>query len=203
MPNEHAIERMMVYCCGASGSGKSYYCGNLLKEYKKLHPKNTIYLFSTVGEDKALDEVGVKRVRLESFVDMPTFTDDEMAIEFKDSCCVFDDVDSITDKKLRTAILDFKNRLLETGRHYRCSVVTTSHTICAGHRSKMALTECNSFVIYPSTTPKCHIRRLLEVYLGISDKEQQKRILKTASRYLCIQTNPMHCIHQAGCFMIK
>ena len=64
----------MVHVAGRSGSGTSYYTGNLVEEYKKLYAKNPVYMFSQllVDKDAPLDkEEGVFRVNLNSVVDDP------------------------------------------------------------------------------------------------------------------------------------
>ena len=37
--------RQVLYVSGASGSGKSYYASNYIKEYVKMFPKNTVYIY--------------------------------------------------------------------------------------------------------------------------------------------------------------
>ena len=50
-------ERNILYVTGASGSGKSYYSAEYIQQYIKKHPKNDVFLFSSVGEDKVLDKL--------------------------------------------------------------------------------------------------------------------------------------------------
>ena len=58
-------ERTCIYVFGPSGSGKTTYTSNYLKQYKKQYKKNPIYLFSAVGEDSLLDDLGGKRIRID------------------------------------------------------------------------------------------------------------------------------------------
>ena len=44
IPNKN-VERSILYIAGQSGSGKTYFLGQYLKEYKKLFPGNEIYIF--------------------------------------------------------------------------------------------------------------------------------------------------------------
>jgi predicted AAA+ superfamily ATPase len=56
IPNKNN-QRDVLYIAGASGSGKSYYCKEYLKEYISLFPNNPIYLFSYLDLDETIDEV--------------------------------------------------------------------------------------------------------------------------------------------------
>ena len=52
-------ERDILYVVGASGSGKSYFVSQYGKNYKSFYPKNQIYVFSTVDDDKdGIDKIG-------------------------------------------------------------------------------------------------------------------------------------------------
>ena len=48
-------ERQCIYICGQSGSGKSYFTTNYVKQYKKAYPKNDIFVISSIDEDKSID----------------------------------------------------------------------------------------------------------------------------------------------------
>jgi hypothetical protein len=45
-------ERQCLYICGQSGSDKSYFTTNYVKEYKKMFPKRNIYVNSSIAEGK-------------------------------------------------------------------------------------------------------------------------------------------------------
>ena len=51
MPNT-SKERDVLYIFGQSGSGKSFYVYLYAQNYKKIYPKNSIYVFSTLDSDK-------------------------------------------------------------------------------------------------------------------------------------------------------
>ena len=88
-------ERSILYITGPSGSGKSYYTRNYILEYKKLFPKNNIYIFSSLDSDETLDKIPkIKRVKFtEKFL-----LYDFKITDFKDSLVIFDDVDAETNK---------------------------------------------------------------------------------------------------------
>ncbi len=57
--------RQILYVSGASGSGKSFYTSDYMKEYNRLFPKNKIYIFSSLEKDEKLDAVkNTKRIKL-------------------------------------------------------------------------------------------------------------------------------------------
>jgi len=50
-------ERDVAYVFGQSGSGKSYFVVDLVNQYKKAHPKNRIFLFTTVYDVSTIDKL--------------------------------------------------------------------------------------------------------------------------------------------------
>jgi len=55
-------ERDVAYVFGQSGSGKSYFVVDLVNQYKKSHPKNRIFLFTTVYDVSTIDTIkGLKK----------------------------------------------------------------------------------------------------------------------------------------------
>ena len=57
-------ERSILYITGPSGSGKSFYTKNYILEYKKIFPKNNIYIFSSLENDETLDKIPkIKRIK--------------------------------------------------------------------------------------------------------------------------------------------
>jgi len=112
-------------------------------------------------------------------------TEDISAKDFKDSCVIFDDTDCLTDKRLRLKVQEILNSVLETGRHFNCEVVYTSHLATDGHQTKRILNECKSVVIFPSGLGGRSIKYLLDNYFGL-DRDQIKRIKKLNSRWVQI-----------------
>jgi hypothetical protein len=183
VPDENT-ERQIMYCTGASGSGKSTYIANYCKRYKKAFPNNEIYVFSALGEDTSLDVVKPKRIKLdERMVTDPLTVDD-----FKDSMTCFDDIDVIGDKKIRDAVYQLLNALLETGRHTKTSVCISNHLPTAGKDTRRVLNEAHSVVWFPHSGNGVGMRRLLTDYLGL-DKLIIKKIKKMKTRWACLFKN--------------
>ena len=94
-------EREIVYMTGPSGSGKSTYIRKYLEQWKKKKNKDKeIYMFSSLPEDESLDDVKPQRIKLDSSI----YEEPIEVEEFKDSVVIFDDIDVISDKKIRDAV---------------------------------------------------------------------------------------------------
>ena len=51
-PSSKDEQRSMIYVVGMSGSGKSYWTTNYVREYLKKFKKNKVYLISPISDDK-------------------------------------------------------------------------------------------------------------------------------------------------------
>jgi len=179
-------ERSVIYITGPSGSGKSTYCKNYLKEYKKENKKNNIYLFSSLDEDESLDDekLEIQRIMVgKNLVDEFLPTD-----EFKNSIVIFDDIDNISDKKVRESVYAILNNILEIGRHSNTSVLITNHLTTNGKDTRRIFNEAHAVVFFPFAGSGKGLRYMTEVYLGL-DKNQMKKIRSTKSRWCCVFKN--------------
>jgi hypothetical protein len=104
------------YIAAPSESEKSTYVANLIKEYKDLILKTKeeakVYLFTDTPKDELLDSLGIIRVVLnQELIDNPIEAD-----ELTDGCqptlVIFDDVDSIIDKKLFKQVTALRDQIL-------------------------------------------------------------------------------------------
>jgi len=199
IPNKNQ-ERQILYITGASGSGKSYYTQLYCSEYKKLFPKNEIFLFSSINEDSSIDKIkGLQRFILdEKFIKTNIGAED-----FKDSMVIFDDTDVISNKILKLKINSILNALLETGRHFNTSVIYTSHIATAGLDTKRILNEAHSITIFPASLGGRSLKNLLENHLGF-DRHQIKKIKNIESRWTTIcKTYPMVVLSEREAYLLK
>ena len=193
-------ERDVVYITGSSGAGKSHFASRFIKEYLAENPKNPVYLFSSIGEDKCMDSIkGIKRINLgEDFLNTSFVLDD-----FENSLLVFDDIDVIVDKRLKTKLYHILNNLLMTGRHSKTSVVFTSHIATNGRDTKVLLAECTHLVCFPKMMNGRSRDYLLKAYIGL-DTNEIKEIMKLRSRAVVfIRGYPQVVVHEKGCFIIN
>jgi hypothetical protein len=198
IPNKN-IERSILYITGASGSGKSYYTAQYIKEYKKMYPKREIYLFSSINDDAVLDKLKVKRIQLnEDLIREPITAED-----FKDSLVIFDDTDAITNKLMKTKVNNILNSILQTGRHFSVSCILTFHTATGGRDTKMILNEAHSITIFPHGLGGRTLKYLLMDYMGL-DKHQVKKSKTLESRWVTIcKTYPMVVLSEKEAYTLN
>ena len=152
-------------------------------------------MFSSLPKDESLDAVKPKRVRL----DASLYEDPIKIEELSDSVCIFDDIDVITDKKIRQAVYDILNQVLEIGRHFRTNCIITNHLPTGGKDTRRCLNECHSITYFPHSA-SAKIRYLLQEYIGL-DVKQIRYIKKQKSRWCTIFKNyPMTYMleHEVG-----
>lgn len=200
IPNPET-ERQILYITGRSGSGKSYYTKHYCDEYKRMFPKNPVYLFSALTEDSSIDKIkGLKRIKLTDELLNEELTSED----FRDSMVIFDDTDVISNKLHQKKVNSIMNNILQVGRHTRTSCIITTHTACNGKDTKIILNEAHSITIFPNGLGNRSMKYLLDSYLGL-DKEQIKRIKKIEnSRWVSIiKSFPMTILSEKGCYTIN
>lgn len=191
-------ERQILYITGASGSGKSTYTKNYIKQYKKMFPKRQVYLFSHLKEDESLDEVNPLRIAIEESL----VTDPIPVEEFKNSVVIFDDIDVISDKKQREAVYSILNQILETGRHFNITCIITNHLPTAGKDTRRVLNECHSVTYFPHSGSAKALKYLLTEYLGL-DKKSMAKIKGLKSRWATIFKNyPNVCMTEKDIWLL-
>ena len=169
-----------LYVCGTSGSGKSYYIAQWIKEFKKNKDKRDypIYIFSSVDEDSTLDDLpDVERIP----IDETLISEPLNAQDLSNSLVIFDDVDTISNTMLRKIVINFRNHLSETARHYDITMLCTSHVITNYSHTRILLQEATSVTVFPRSSGLFMIRQYLEKQIGLS-KNQIKRFVKQKSR---------------------
>lgn len=202
IPNKKT-ERSILYITGSSGSGKSYYTKEYIKQYHLAFPKNPIYLFSSLSDDITLDSIKyLKRVKLDA-----KFLNTEFTIQdFENMLVIFDDTDVISNKLMKLKLMNIQNLILETGRHTRTSFIYTSHIANKGNDTKTILNETHSITIFPNTAGARTCKYLLEGMFGL-DKHQIKKIKQigtTKSRWITIcKSYPLIVLHQKGAYTLR
>lgn len=163
------LERTIAYLAGASGSGKSFTAAKIIEKYHKAYPKNPVYVFSSVDEDKAFDKFKfVSRIKLEELLN-----EELDANDFSNSLIIFDDIDSISNKKIKDKVLNIANTVLQRGRHSKTSACFTNHILCDGKQTKHILNEAHSITIFPKSANSRNLDYLLGSYIGLSKSEIQ------------------------------
>jgi hypothetical protein len=138
-------EREILYITGRSGSGKSTYTRKYLEEYKKKFRKRPIYMFSALPDDPSLDSIEPKRIELDDSL----ITEPIKAEDLKDSAVIFDDIDVLSNKKVRDEVYKLLNQVLEIGRHFNITCIVTNHLPTNGKDTRRILNEAHSFTYFP------------------------------------------------------
>ena len=103
----------------------------------------------------------------------------------KESLVIFDDCDCISEKPVKKKVFEILKKILETGRHFKTSVIYTSHTACNGAETKTILNEASSVTIFPKTLGGKTMKYLLESYYGLGKAEIAK-IKSLPSRWVTL-----------------
>ena len=182
IPNTN-LDRQIHFICGPSGSGKSYFAVNYVNEYVKRYKRCNIYLLSSLDEDETIDKIkGLKRLKIDdSILENPLQIN-----EFDErDLIIFDDIDVIGNKLLRSAVYTFLDQCLEIGRHKKLELVITNHLCNNGKDTRRILNECHTVTIYPRAGSSYGLNYLLQKYIGI-DKKDILKIKKLKSRHVTI-----------------
>ena len=188
-----------IYIAGQTGSGKSTWIANYVKELKKLYPKMDIFLFSTFDEDKALDLLKPTRITInEEIVDSPISKE-----ELKNSVVIFDDIDTIQPKKLANAIRRLRDDLLQNGRKLNIRVISTSHQVMNYRLTRDLIAFTQKVVLFPQCTTYNQLSRFLTVYIGL-DKKEIKFIKDLNTRWIMIYKNhPSYMLWSSGAVILN
>jgi len=123
------------------------------------------------------------------------------AIDLKESLVIFDDCDCISDKPTKKKVFEILKKILETGRHFKTSVIFTSHTACNGAETKTILNEATSLTIFPRTLGNKNLKYLLESYFGL-DKHEIAKIKSLPSRWVTLtKSYPPVVFTQTECYV--
>jgi hypothetical protein len=107
--------------------------------------------------------------------------------ELKESVVIFDDIDVISDRRIKEAVYDILNKVLEIGRHFKITCVVTNHLPTNGRDTRRILNEAHTIVYFPHSAGG-KIRYLLTEYLGL-DRKTISHIKRQNSRWCCIFKN--------------
>ncbi len=200
--------RSITYICGASGSGKSTLANDIMTNFNILFPQSNIYIFSRLKTDPAFAELE----KNESVVRVPI---DEKLIEYpidiiediEDfSLVLFDDIDTIFDKKLLSVVNNIKSQILEIGRHKNIYCIVTSHLINSSDRNstRTMMNEMSNLVIFPKGGGSVYQQKYcLKNYLGFNAKQVDKILNQEDTRWVFISKNyPQYILTQKLCYLI-
>lgn len=140
---------------GSSGSGKSYSVAQLLLRDPFLQEYNMIYLIGSVGADDPSYEP-LKEVMFEKYRYINTSEMEESDFDIKkyaNAAIIFDDIDSESNPKLRKKIQRFRDRCLQTARHYSIRIINTAHLFNSYRETSKIRNSARWLFIFPRSIP--------------------------------------------------
>lgn len=131
-----------IFIFGSSGSGKSYWASNYALSYRKIFPKNNIYIFSQKESDPAFE---IRKSK--DFVNKEDITDISKGLklkriqidkefikkkiditkDFKDCLIIFDDFMYVDDKKEHEKLSNILIQIMTMGRTNNIYCLITAH----------------------------------------------------------------------------
>ena len=186
-----------IYVPAPSGSGKSTFIGMYLKQLRILYPNRKIVIFSRVEHDEPLDRFkNLERIDLIEFALKPPKVE-----SFRNNILIFDDIDTILNKSIVRTLRSFRDDVLEVGRHFNISCISTSHIITNFHATRTLINEAQAVVVFPKGGSFGQIRGFLDRYMGF-DKELIEIIRTLPTRWLYIHKEyPQYIIHEKGAIL--
>jgi hypothetical protein len=179
VPRHLDNQRDGIYVAGPSGAGKTYFASRYSQDYQREFPGNNIYLFSRKNRDPLFDEdvQGIIRVPLDrhfisSIQEKPGVNLDPLD-RYHDSLLIFDDFESIIDKDIRKAVMDFKNSAFQLGRYRNISCISIQHKALGGAKSLVDICESNILVIFPKMNLGESIKMLAKYCSYTKDQIEQ------------------------------
>lgn len=182
-PDEHAMveptwgrdgepKREIVYNTGGPGAGKSTFNYMYAGRWRALHPDGTILLVTALKEDDpslpcGVPPTNIKRMKLETLLDNPLKPETEL----KDMLLIVDDIENITPKALEVAVRQMVNEVATRGRHWRTSMIMSSHVPADYNKTKHVLLSADVLVWFPKYTASANITYMLTKYGNLSTDE--------------------------------
>jgi len=176
-------ESSRIAVFGPAGVGKSTWISNFFRKYLEYYKNNSIYIFSPKLDDPAFKKIkNLHYVKLDDSL----LRDPLDVSEFKDSICCFDDIESITDKRLNNAVRIFRDQCYEIGRApTNITTIAVHHVILANDRTKVILNESDEVVVFPKSNFSA-ISNLCKRYYGFT-KDNLEYLRDVPSRWAVIK----------------
>ena len=174
-------KREIFLVSGPSGSGKSHWVRNYVRNYLRLYPDNAVYLISSLKKDSTLDEVGaIQRIDLDKLVASPP----KDAYTWSNSLLIIDDVEGL-DKLKAAAVQHVQDIVASEGRHSKTTMIRAAHLATNYKETRLLLQEAHGYVLFPQAGAHSQYMYLLTKYGGM-DKKLAQSLLQIPTRWIYI-----------------
>jgi DNA replication protein DnaC len=194
-PNPNVADR--IYISGATGSGKTTLIVKYLNLLLKICPNKRILVFSDVAleSDNLLGGIKHTRVKLDMSIVENPITMQELA----GSLVICDDIDSITNPKVKNAVFSMIDSICKQGSSKeKITLIITNHEFSDYQRTRSILTNCNFIVWFSGATKLDYSLSKI----GMS-KDEIRIVRALDSRYICLHKNaPRYIVHEKGCYLL-
>ena len=153
-------QNQIVTAFASSGAGKSYAINDLLMRNPAIQDGETVpavILFSSVGADDPSYQ-GIKNFMGEKFFwkDPKTLEATDLMVSHyeKKSVLIFDDINSIANKRIRDRVIAFRDNCLEVARHRSLVIISSSHLMHDRTKTQKLRNSSAYYMLYPRNSVK-------------------------------------------------
>lgn len=205
--NKESFDRS-IFLCAPSGAGKTFMAKLIIEQDLKKRP---VVLFSKIIDDESmasLEELKTPADKKERLIKIPLLCEDDLMDlppedDLKDTICVFDDLDAFK-TEIAQYIREYRDSLLECGRHKNITCICTSHLLNNYNKTRIMLNEAEIVILFPSSNRR-HSSLFLRDRLGLEKNEREFLIEKSqkAGRFLALKmSSPNMLIHNQGVIIV-
>lgn len=197
-----------IYATGPSGCGKSTLMCKIAEFDRKKRP---VIIFSKVINDaslKPLKKLKTPKDDKTRLIQIPLRTEDDLLSlpseeDLRGCIVLFDDIDSFR-PEISEFLQDYRNNILETGRHFDITCLSTSHQLYNWNKTRTMLNEAELIACFPNSNKRSS-DLLLRDRMGMEHFERKAIInkAKKAGRFMILKlSSPNMIIHNKGCILI-
>lgn len=205
-----------IYVVGASGSGKSYFAASYALNYRRVYPKNNIFIFSQKDRDEAFEKrkseknddidmnavLKVRRVKIdESFIKREI----DITKDFKNCLIIFDDFLYYENKVLREKICNIITQILNLGRSNKIYCVITAHLLYQMKNRDLYMNIHNEVhkLVWFKGANMYQLKYCLKNYWGLSNKcVTSLMMIDGRSRWTCLNRYPNYVLTHYRCLLL-
>lgn len=159
-----------IVVCGPQKAGKSYWISSYLENYIKVNKGCKVILISEKKYDPIFDDK-FKSLKDDGLFTRPDYTEwvanpitnDDVEILPENTLFIFDDVDTISNTKVKKVIYDLADKLFALYRSRKLNIIFSQHLNTTGKEGKIRLTNCDCIVFFPSVVDIYFMKRYMNL----------------------------------------